>query len=137
MKESTVSKKYVYTIADLPDTLVVEDQNITTKFLVSENLMASFIEVPAGATFPIHTHDAEQIMILLEGEEHHEIDGEKIIMKAGDVCVHPAGVPHGGHTPTGIKAIDIFSPARKKSHVDLMKAQGTYPDEFGNYKVKK
>ncbi len=98
--------------------------------------MASFIEVPAGATFPIHTHDAEQIMILLEGEEHHEIDGEKIIMKAGDVCVHPAGVPHGGHTPTGIKAIDIFSPARK-SHVDLMKAQGTYPDEFGNYKVKK
>ncbi len=132
---SDVKRKYVYTIEDLPDTVIVPDMNITTKFLVGENVMASFIEVPAGATFPIHTHDAEQMMILLEGEEHHEIGGEKIIMKAGDVCVHPANIPHGGFTPTGIKAIDIFAPARE-SHVELMKEQGTYPDENGYYKSK-
>lgn len=128
-------KQYVYTIADLPDTVIVPEENITTKFLVSENLLVSFIEVPKGATFPIHSHDAEQIMILLEGIEEHVIDGEHITMKAGDVCVHPAGIPHGGHTPTGMKAIDIFAPARE-SHVQLMKEQGTYPDENGIYPTK-
>lgn len=129
-------RQYVYTINDLPDTVIVPEENITTKFLVSENIMVSFIEVPKGATFPIHSHDAEQIMIVLEGIEEHEVDGVRITMKAGDVCVHPAGVPHGGHTPTGIKAIDIFAPARE-SHVQLMKEQGTYPDENGVYPTKK
>lgn len=126
-------KKYVYTIENLPETVIVPEEDIRTRFLVGENLLVSFIEVPKGATFPIHSHDAEQFMILLEGEEHHEIDGQKIIMKPGDVCVHPPGVPHGGHTPTGMKAIDIFAPARV-SHVELMKEQGTYPDENGHYK---
>lgn len=126
------NKKYVYTIDQLPETVLVPEEDIRTKFIVSENCMVSFINVPAGSTFPIHSHDAEQIMIVLEGEEHHVVGGEKIIMHAGDVCVHPANVPHGGYTPTGIKAIDIFAPARA-SHVDLMKEQGTYPDADGNY----
>jgi quercetin dioxygenase-like cupin family protein len=45
----------------------------------------------------MHSHDAAQILIVLEGEEHHEIDGEKFILKAGDVAVHPPRVMHGGH----------------------------------------
>lgn len=129
-------KQFVYTIEDLPDTVIVPDQDIKTKFLVGDNLMMSFIEVPKGATFPIHSHDAEQIMMVLEGIEEHEVDGKKFTMKAGDVCVHPAGVPHGGHTPTGIKAIDIFSPHRE-SHAELMKEQGTYPDSDGVYPKNK
>ncbi|PKM67386.1 MAG: hypothetical protein CVU95_06655 [Firmicutes bacterium HGW-Firmicutes-2] len=134
MSSNDNTQKYVYTIEDLPETVIVQEEDIRTKFLISKNAMVSFINVPKGSTFPIHSHDAEQIMIVLEGEEHHEIDGKKIIMHAGDVCVHPANVPHGGYTPTGIKAIDIFAPARD-SHVELMKEQGTYPDEFGNYKT--
>lgn len=130
------NKQFVYSIEDLPDTVIVPEENITTKFLVGDNLMVSFIEVPEGATFPIHTHDAEQIMIVLEGIEEHEVGGKKITMKAGDVCVHPAGIPHGGHTPTGIKAIDIFAPPRV-SHVELMKEQGTYPDANGIYPKQK
>ena len=58
-------------------------------------------------------------------------------MKKGDVAIHPAGVPHGGHPGhNGFKGIDIFTPPRK-SHVKLMEEQGTLPDEFGNYINKK
>lgn len=136
MDENKKEKQFVYTIADLPQTVIVPEEDIRTRFLLGENVLVSFIEVPKGATFPIHSHDAEQIMILLEGEEHHIIDGELTIMHAGDVVVHPANQPHGGHTPTGMKAIDIFSPARE-SHVQLMKEQGTMPDEYNRYKVDK
>lgn len=129
-------KQYVYTINDLPDTLIVEDQKIYTKFLLGENTLVSFIEVPPGADFPLHSHDCEQILIILEGEEHHIIDGEEIILRAGDVCVHPPNVIHGGHPgPNGYRGIDIFV-APRESHIELMKAQGTMPDEFGKYKVK-
>jgi quercetin dioxygenase-like cupin family protein len=44
-------------------------------------------------------------------------------MKAGDVCIHPANVPHGGNTPTGFKGIDIFVPPRE-DYVELMRKHG-------------
>lgn len=127
-------KKYLYKIEELPKTPLVLEQNIYSRLLLGDNLLISFIEVPAGSVFPVHTHDAEQILIMLEGTEEHVVDGKVYHMKAGDVCVHPSNVPHGGlGTTTGYKGIDIFSPPRD-SHVELMKQYGTMPDEFGNYK---
>jgi len=129
--------KYLHKIEDLPKTPLVLEQNIYSRLLLADNLLISFIEVPPGAVFPEHSHDAEQILIMLEGTEEHVIDGKVIEMKAGDVCIHPAGVPHGGRgTKTGYKGIDIFAPPRE-SHVELMKEYGTMPDEFGVYKTEK
>jgi quercetin dioxygenase-like cupin family protein len=126
-------RKYYYSINDLPETVLIPEEDIKTRFLLTESALYSFIEVPPGTTFPIHSHDAEQVLIILEGEEHHEINGVKYIMKPGDLAVHPAGVSHGGHPgPEGFKGIDIFTPPRK-SHVKLMEEQGTLPDEFGAY----
>jgi quercetin dioxygenase-like cupin family protein len=130
-------RKYYYSIEDLPETMLIPEDSIKSRFLLGESVLVSFIEVPPGAVFPIHSHDAEQILIILEGEEHHEINGEKFIMQAGDVAIHPAGVPHGGRPgPNGFKGIDIFTPPRK-SHVKLMEEQGTLPNEYGEYKRKK
>lgn len=128
-------KQYVYKIKDLPLTPLVEEENINTRFLLGENILISFIENPPGATFPIHEHDCEQILILLEGSEEHEVDGQIIHMEAGDVCVHPAGVPHGGKTITGFKGIDIFCPPRE-GHIERMKKYGTYPNPDGTYPQK-
>ena len=129
------SKKYVYKIDDLPFTPLVEEEGIVTQFLLSDQVQISFIQNPPGATFPIHAHDCEQILIMLEGSEEHIIDGQEIHMEAGDVCVHPGGVPHGGKTITGFKGIDIFSPPRtgKGGHVERMEKYETMPDANGNY----
>nr|WP_321458361.1 cupin domain-containing protein [uncultured Cohaesibacter sp.] len=131
----TERKKFVYTIKDLPLTPIVEDQGISTRFLLSDNIMISFIENPPGATFPIHQHECEQIMIMTEGSEAHEVNGEIIMMKAGDVAVHPSNVPHGGKTETGMKAIDIFAPHRD-AHLEKMKQYGTMPNPDGTYPAK-
>lgn len=119
-------KRYYYRIEDLPLTNLTPESQ--TRFILSDNALVSFIENPPGTQFPIHGHDAEQILIILEGSEDHEIDGEKFHMEAGDVCVHPANVQHGGYTTTGFKGIDIFVPPRD-SHVELMRQQGLIDDE--------
>ncbi len=113
--------KYFYHVPDIP--LVPLTDKVGTRFLAGQNLMCSFIEQPAGATFPLHSHPAEQILIILEGSEEHICGEEKFLMKAGDVCVHPPNVPHGGHTTTGYKGIDVFSPLRE-DYLALMKKHG-------------
>jgi quercetin dioxygenase-like cupin family protein len=119
-------KKYVYKIEDLPLTKLTEESS--TRFILGEHALVSFIENPPGAVFPMHSHDAEQILVILEGSEEHVIDGETFHMEAGDVCVHPPNVVHGGTTKTGFKGIDIFAPPRE-SHVELMREQGLLEDE--------
>lgn len=113
--------KYYYRIADVP--LVPLTDKVGTRFIAGTNLLCSFIEQPPGATFPLHSHPAEQILVILEGSEEHVCGGEKFTMKAGDVCVHPPNVEHGGHTPTGFKGIDIFAPPRA-DYLELMKKHG-------------
>ena len=127
------TRQYIYQINQLPQTPLVLEEEIYSRLLLGEKLLISFIEVPKGKVFPIHDHDSEQILIMLEGSEEHVVDGVTYHMKAGDVCIHPAGVPHGGlGTETGYKGIDIFSPPRE-SHVELMKQYHTMPDKFGKY----
>jgi len=115
---SKKEKKYVYRIEDIPLTPLTDKVN--TRFLLGERILLSFIEQPPGAEFPLHKHDAEQVLIILEGSEEHIVDGQTIHMGAGYVCVHPPNVEHGGRTPTGFKGIDIFVPPRE-DYIGLMK----------------
>lgn len=128
-------EQYVYHIDDLPFTPLVEEEGIVTQFILGDNVQISFIQNPPGASFPVHAHDCEQILIMLEGSEEHIIDGKDAHMEAGDVCIHPAGIMHGGKTLTGFKAIDIFSPPRtgENGHVERMKKYGTMPRPDGSY----
>jgi len=114
-------KKYIYSLSDI--SYIPLTDKAKTKFVLGEDILVSFIEQEAGAEFPIHSHDCEQILIILEGTEEHVVDGKTYHMKAGDVCIHPANVPHGGNSKTGFKGVDIFSPPRKE-HVELMKKHG-------------
>ena len=110
--------KYFTAIKDLTEVWLTEESK--SNMVMTDRVMISFIQNPPGCVFPVHDHDAEQILIILEGEEDHICGDETFQMKAGDICIHPAGVPHGGETKTGFRGIDIFVPPRK-SHVELLK----------------
>lgn len=109
---------YYTSIKGLPEVWLTEQSR--SHMLMTDRVMISFIENPPGCVFPVHDHDAEQILVILEGEEDHICGDERFLMKAGDICIHPAGVPHGGETKTGFKGIDIFVPPRKE-HAELLK----------------
>jgi quercetin dioxygenase-like cupin family protein len=111
-------QKYFYRIEDLPVVMLTEKSK--SHMVAGQNTLISFIENPPGCVFPQHSHPSEQILIMLEGEEDHICGEERFLMKAGDMCIHPPNVMHGGETKTGFKGIDIFCPPRE-DHLDKLK----------------
>ena len=47
-----------------------------------------------GAAIPMHTHNCEESVLMLEGSAIAEIDGAEHPVNAGDVTFIPAWVPH-------------------------------------------
>ena len=87
---SEKKSKYLRRIEDLPQVNLTGDEKLPSmaNLLLSDKLLISFIENPPGCVFPVHSHESEQILIMLEGEEEHICGDEKFLMKAGDVCIH-------------------------------------------------
>lgn len=59
-----------------------------------------------GTGLPLHSHNVEESVLILEGDAIAEIDGEQSDLVAGDATWVPAGVPHRflnrGSTPMRI-----------------------------------
>lgn len=50
----------------------------------------------AGDRVPLHRHDVDEVVTVLEGEGAYHLDGETVPVDAGDVVFIPAGVEHAG-----------------------------------------
>jgi quercetin dioxygenase-like cupin family protein len=75
--------------------------------------MANFVHFEPNTEAPRHVHEEEQIVVVLEGEFTFDIDGEKRVMRKGDVAVVPSWVPHGAWTTDSqCLEVDFFSPPR-------------------------
>lgn len=65
-----------------------------------------------GAAIPLHTHNCEESVLLLEGNAIAEIDGERHAIKAGDISWIPEGVPHrfiNASDTEGMKILWIYA----------------------------
>jgi amino-acid N-acetyltransferase len=80
-----------------------------------ERVMLTWFEVEPGARFERHSHDADQITLVVEGELVFELDGgRERRVGAGEVIALPAGVPHGTRAGTcRTRAVDAWSPPRR------------------------
>ena len=83
------------------------------KFVHSEFMTTSFVEVEAGAKLPLHSHMNEQLSIITEGKFEMTIDGVTNIYEPGMVVEIPANVEHEGTALTACKITDIFYPVRE------------------------
>lgn len=61
-----------------------------------------------GAAIPLHFHNCEESVLLLEGEAVAEIDGTEHPVAAGDVTFIPAGVPHRFRNTSREKGLTIL-----------------------------
>ena len=80
-----------------------------------DNVMLSIVDLNKGSVVPNHTHPNEQAGIVLEGEMELGINGQKRILKKGDIYVIPGGAEHYAK-PHGesCQALDIFAPVREE-----------------------
>lgn len=66
-----------------------------------------------GAVVPTHNHPNEQISWLLSGQATVYSNGKQYSMKAGDIMVFQANIPHEFHFTKDSINIDFFAPARQ------------------------
>jgi len=104
-------KKYIVHYPDVPEQELAPGAN--SHLVAGKQAVVSFLTMPKGTYFPVHQHEAEQIMVLVDGFVEQIIDGKLYPVNKGDVIVLPSNVPHGGYVREDSTVIDIFAPARE------------------------
>lgn len=82
--------------------------------VLGQQTITNFVRFEPNTEAPMHSHEEEQIVLVLDGEFEFEIDGQGIrLMRAGDVAVIPSWVRHGARTKdTSCFEVDFFTPPR-------------------------
>jgi quercetin dioxygenase-like cupin family protein len=77
--------------------------------------MLTYFEVAPQSRFEPHSHESEQITMVLTGELFFEVDGVVHGIKAGEVIAIPSSVPHAVWTAAlPATAVDAWSPVMAK-----------------------
>jgi mannose-6-phosphate isomerase-like protein (cupin superfamily) len=73
-----------------------------------------FVDAPPGRGPKLHRHPYAELFIVLDGEAHFTVNGQRLDVQAGDVVIAEAGEPHAfvnsGTQP--LRQIDIHLSAR-------------------------
>jgi quercetin dioxygenase-like cupin family protein len=73
--------------------------------------MLTYFEVEPRCRFETHTHESEQITLVLEGVLYFEQEHRIIAVRPGEVIAIPSRAPHAVFTgETAAKAVDAWSP---------------------------
>lgn len=80
---------------------------------VGDAVMVAHVEFDPHVEAPMHSHEEEQITVVLDGELEYRIGDEVRVLRAGEAALVPSFVPHGARTlDSPCREIDIFSPPR-------------------------
>ena len=79
-----------------------------------ERLTLGLVELEPDSVVPEHSHENEQLGILISGSVQFRVGDETRELDPGDTWCIPANTPHEVHTgPEGAVMIDVFSPVRE------------------------
>ena len=94
--------------------LELEDLNplLQRQFVVGEGVMLARVLLKKGSHVPMHNHVNEQITYILEGALKFGIDGDEIVVRAGEVLCIPPNMPHEAFALEDTVDLDIFTPPR-------------------------
>lgn len=92
-----MAEAHILKIDSLP---VVERGNgiqtipLVTKEIGSEHMTTGLTRFPVGAKVPMHSHNCDEQVTILEGEAEAELDGRRHRLHAYDTTLIPANKPH-------------------------------------------
>jgi quercetin dioxygenase-like cupin family protein len=81
-------------------------------FIVGQNMMLARVLLKKGCIVPEHSHHNEQITYVLEGALKFGIDGQEIVVNAGEVLTIPPNMPHRAEALADTVDLDVFNPPR-------------------------
>lgn len=104
--------KRIIRYRDIP--LVELVPNVKAHILSSERMTVIFVTAAPNAVIPLHKHEPEQIMMIIEGECDQIIGGKLYHLKQGDVVCFASNEEHGSYVSAkGMRTIECFSPIRQ------------------------
>jgi quercetin dioxygenase-like cupin family protein len=78
-----------------------------------DRVTLALIELEPDSVVPEHSHENEQVGILLKGSMTFRIGGEARDLTAGATWSIPSGTPHDVRTgPDGATLVEVFAPGR-------------------------
>jgi putative monooxygenase len=87
---------------------------VSTTRLVSsacgaQALLNGFTSSPPGAAVPVHFHNVEESVLVVDGEAVIEVEGQPPVQaRAGDVTWIPPSLPHRFRNPSAETTLKIF-----------------------------
>jgi quercetin dioxygenase-like cupin family protein len=89
-------------------------EGIERQMVVGERIMIVRFRFKPFLVTPEHTHPHEQMSLIISGRVRFFIEGEELIVSAGDVLHFPSNCLHGATMmDEEVVLIDIFSPIRE------------------------
>jgi unsaturated pyranuronate lyase len=79
--------------------------------LMGDEMTIMEIQYTPGVGAPLHSHTHESLVYVVRGKVKTTVGDDVHILGPGDVCRHPAGVPHGVEALEESVTIEIKSPA--------------------------
>ncbi|MFC1931062.1 cupin domain-containing protein [Chloroflexota bacterium] len=87
---------------------------VKAHILSSERMTVIYVTLAPNSFIPLHHHEQEQIMTVVEGECDEIIDGKLYHLKEGDVVRLASNQEHGTYvSEKGCLTIEVFSPVRE------------------------
>ncbi|HJT77287.1 MAG TPA: cupin domain-containing protein [Gemmataceae bacterium] len=88
---------------------------VTIRTCAAERMMLSLVDLEPGSVVEEHSHEHEQIGMLLQGRAVFTIGGESKTLQAGDFYRIPGHVRHKvAALDEPVRALDIFQPVREE-----------------------
>jgi quercetin dioxygenase-like cupin family protein len=81
---------------------------LVTRTIGSTSMLNGITEFGPGAAIPLHTHNCEESVMVLDGEAIAELDGVQHRMAATDTTWVPANVPHRFINASDSNGLRIF-----------------------------
>lgn len=82
------------------------------QFVAGEKSMLARLVLRAGCVVPLHSHENEQITYILQGALKFSLPEKEITVRAGEILVIPANVPHSAEALEDTVDLDVFCPPR-------------------------
>lgn len=102
----------------------------TRKVALGDNIVVARVEVMKWAVTQPHTHDSEEVIIVLKGEWRFNLPTGAVTLRANQMLSIPAGVEHSSEVLEDTVALDICSPMRLDWITGEDRLLHHDPDEF-------
>ena len=86
---------------------------VTRRAIHTESMTIARLSIAKGAAVPTHHHINEQVATVERGALKFDLNGQEIVLSAGQSLAIPPNIPHGVVALEDTIVVDVFTPRRQ------------------------